>query len=126
MSNRRQFIATFPLSGLALLSACGDKATPPVASPAPTSAAAQEPAQAPPPAGAASAAMLDPADAGAVALGYVTDAKTTRDAKHTAGAACSNCALFGGKAGDSVGPCPLFGGKQVMAKAWCRGYTKKA
>lgn len=70
--------------------------------------------------------MVDPADATAVALGYVTVASTTKDAKHTAGAACSNCALFGGKAGDAAGPCPLYAGKQVAATAWCTAYAKKA
>jgi hypothetical protein len=70
--------------------------------------------------------MVDPADATAVALGYVPDASTTQNAKHTAGASCANCALFGGKAGEASGSCPLFAGKQVAAKAWCTGYTKKA
>jgi hypothetical protein len=70
--------------------------------------------------------MVDPADATAVALGYVADASTTQNAKHIAGAACANCALFGGKAGDTAGPCPLYAGKQVAAKAWCTGYAKKA
>ena len=75
---------------------------------------------------AATGQMVDPADAAAVALGYVADATTTKDAKHTAGAACGNCALFGGKAGDASGPCPLFAGKMVAATGWCTAYAKKA
>jgi hypothetical protein len=70
--------------------------------------------------------MVNPSDAVAVALGYVADAKTAKDAKHTPGAACSNCALFGGKAGDTAGPCPLYAGKQVAAIGWCTAYAKKA
>lgn len=70
--------------------------------------------------------MVDPADVTAVALGYVPDANTTKDNKHTAGAACVNCALFGGKAGDPSGPCPLYPGKQVSATGWCTAYAKKA
>lgn len=126
MSTRRRFIAILPLSGLSMLSACGEKPAPLAAGPTAAPAAAPAPAQAPPPAIVATGVLVDPADAGAVALGYVADANSAKDAKHTAGAACSNCALFGGKAGDTVGPCPLFAGKQVAAKAWCTGYAKKA
>jgi len=69
--------------------------------------------------------MVDPTDASAVALGYVSDAKTSKDPKHVAGAACANCALFGGQAGDAAGSCPLYVGKQVAAAGWCTGYVKK-
>lgn len=124
MSNRRRFIAVLPFSGLSLLSACGEKASAPAVQTAP--APAPTPAPAPPPASAAAGAMLDPNEASAVALGYVADATDTKDARHSAGAACANCALFGGNAGDRDGPCPLFGGKRVAAKGWCTGYAKKA
>lgn len=73
--------------------------------------------------------MVDPKDAGAVALGYAAEASQTDVAKYpkyAAGLACGNCALFGGKAGDAAGPCPLFAGKQVSAKGWCSAYAKKA
>jgi High potential iron-sulfur protein len=73
--------------------------------------------------------MVDPKDAAALALGYVAEAAQADTAKfkmYTAGAACSNCALFGGKAGDAAGACPLFAGKQVSAKGWCSAYAKKA
>lgn len=69
--------------------------------------------------------MVDPADAAAVALGYVADATTTKNPKHVTGAACGNCALFAGKAGDTSGPCPLFPGKQVSVEGWCTAYVKK-
>ena len=138
MQTRRRFITIFPLAGMSALAACGDKAGPstvaqaPAAAPAPASAPTAGPASPPAPASpttpavAATGPMVDPADAAAVALGYVSDAKTTRDAKHTAGAACGNCALFGSKAGDPSGPCPLFAGKQVAATGWCTAYAKKA
>lgn len=69
--------------------------------------------------------MVDPSEATAVALGYVTNAATTKDPKHLAGSACANCALFGGKAGDAAGACPLYAGKQVAAAGWCTAYVKK-
>lgn len=70
--------------------------------------------------------MVDPAEPGATALGYVADSKSAKDPKHVAGAACGNCLLFAGKPGDAAGPCPLFPGKQVAATGWCTAYQKKA
>lgn len=73
--------------------------------------------------------MLDPADPAAVALGYVAVASKADTAKYknyVAGSLCSNCALYGGKAGDAAGPCPLFPGKQVSAAGWSSAYVKKA
>ena len=70
--------------------------------------------------------MVDQSDASAVKLGYVSDAKATKDPKYLAGSACANCALFGGKAGEISGPCPLYAGKQVAASGWCSAYAKKA
>lgn len=69
--------------------------------------------------------MVDPNDPAAKGLGYVADAKATTDPKHTPGAACANCALFGGQSGDASGPCPLFAGKTVAASGWCTAYAKK-
>ena len=69
------------------------------------------------------------ADPQAAALGYVTDASRTdvkKYPKYAAGQACSNCALYQGKAGDALGACPLFAGKQVSAKGWCSAWAKKA
>ena len=70
--------------------------------------------------------MVDPGDAAAVALGYVANATTSKNAKYTTGANCANCALFGGKTGDASGPCPLFAGKLVASAGWCTAYAKKA
>ena len=137
MTTRRRFIEIVPLAGVALLAACSDKAPPPAATPpatspapapAPTAAPAAE-APAAPPAAAANASPVDPTEPTAVALGYVTDASKADSAKfktYAAGQACSNCALFGGKAGDASGSCPLFAGRAVAAKGWCSGYAKKA
>jgi len=134
MNSRRHFIAILPLAGLSILSACSDKAapTPAAAAPAPTPAPdsiaspAASATPAPQPATAATGPMVDPAEPGAIALGYVADAKATKDPKHAAGAACGNCALFAGKPGEAAGPCPLFSGKQVSASGWCTAYQKKA
>ena len=135
MTTRRRFIEIIPLAGVGLLSACSDKA-PPAASPPATAPApapvAQAPTPAPSPAPAAAAtnaAPVDPTEPTAVALGYVSDATQADGTKfktYTAGRSCSNCALFGGKAGDASGPCPLFAGRAVSAKGWCSGYAKKA
>ncbi len=81
---------------------------------------------APQPVADATGPMVDPAEATAMALGYVPDAKATLDAKHAVGAACANCALFAGKQGEAAGPCPLYPGKRVAAAGWCTAYQKKA
>ncbi|HSV68855.1 MAG TPA: high-potential iron-sulfur protein [Methylibium sp.] len=102
MTARRQFIQWIPLAGLALAAARGAQAAAP---------------------------MVDPKDANAVALGYVTEAAKADKAKYktyAAGQLCSNCQLFQGKAGDAAGGCPLFAGKQVAAGGWCSAYVKKA
>lgn len=133
MTTRRRFIQTVPLSGVALLVACSDKAPPPAAAPASPPAAAPAPppaAPAAPPAPVATGPMVDSsADPTAQALGYVSDAgkvDKTKYPNHGAGQACSSCALYQGAAGADAGPCPLFAGKQVSAKGWCSSYAKKA
>jgi hypothetical protein len=71
---------------------------------------------------------VDESDATALALGYVavaSRADTGRFKSYAPGQACSNCALFGGKAGDASGACPLFAGRLVAAPGWCSGYVKK-
>ena len=135
-TTRRRFIEILPLAGASLLAACSDKAAPPPAAaavdPTPTPAAATPVAPAPAPAPAMAGGtmpMVDEKDPAAVGLGYVADASRADAARfkaYTAGAACSNCALFAGKPGDSSGPCPLFAGRQVAAKGWCSAYAKKA
>ena len=135
MTTRRRFIEIMPLAGAALLAACGDKNAPapeiaaPVPAPAPAAAppapaAAVEPMAAP----AAAVTPLDEASGQAVGLGYVSDAQRVDGTKYknfAAGQACSNCALYQGKAGDTSGPCPLFAGYSVTAKGWCSAYSKK-
>lgn len=39
--------------------------------------------------------------------------------------ACTNCALFQGKASDAWGGGPLFGSRQVAGKGWCNAWAKK-
>jgi High potential iron-sulfur protein len=73
--------------------------------------------------------MVAASDPLATSLGYVAvaaQADVAKFPKYVAGQACSNCALYQGKAGDASGPCPLFAGKQVAAAGWCSGYAKKA
>jgi High potential iron-sulfur protein len=77
----------------------------------------------------AQANLLSEKDATAVNLGYVADASKADKAKYktwAAGQACSNCALFQGKATDAAAACPLFAGKVVTSKGWCSAYAKKA
>jgi hypothetical protein len=69
---------------------------------------------------------LSPSDPSAQALGYVEDNTKTSSPKHKAGADCSNCMFFEGKAGDAWGPCKLFPGKDVNAKGWCTAHQPKA
>jgi len=73
-------------------------------------------------------AMLSEKDPQAVALGYVADASrvdTKKFPKFAAGQACSNCALYQGKATDAAAGCPLFAGRQVAGKGWCSAWVKK-
>ena len=144
MTTRRQLIQSIPAlplmtaaSATALLAACGDKkatetaaplpapAPAPMAAPAPAPVAAATPQAAP---AAASGPLLDEKDAQAIALGYVAvaaKADKPKFPKYADGQLCSNCALYQGGAADQGG-CPLFPGKQVLAKAWCSAYSKKA
>lgn len=70
--------------------------------------------------------MVKEDDAQAKSLAYVADATKSKHAKYAAGAACSNCALYQGKAGDAAGGCGIFPGKHVAGKGWCSAYAKKA
>jgi hypothetical protein len=68
-------------------------------------------------------------DSVAAALGYVSDAKrvdTKASPTYQAGATCSTCSWYQGKAGDPAGgPCTFFPGKNVDANGWCRMWNKK-
>jgi hypothetical protein len=132
MTTRRRFIMMVPLTGAALAAACSDKAAAPEADPAtapPAPAQTAAPAAEPTPAAPVSTgAMVDEADATAMALGYVADAARVDTVKHpnfAAGSACANCVLYQGAAGSEAGPCPLFASKQVSAQGWCVSYAKK-
>lgn len=75
------------------------------------------------------APLVAETDGNAVALGYKADASKVDAKKYPARKpthACSNCALYGGKATDAAGGCPLFAGKSVAAKGWCSAYAPKA
>lgn len=77
---------------------------------------------------AATGPLLDEKDPQAVALGYVAvaaKADKVKFPKYADGQACSNCALYLGGAAEQGG-CPLFPGKQVLGKAWCSAWVKKA
>ena len=71
---------------------------------------------------------VDPNDAQAKILGYVTDA-TKVDAKanpnYKAGQHCANCIQYTGKAGDAEGGCNLFPGKSVKSGGWCKVWVLK-
>jgi len=144
MTTRRQLIQSIPaiplmtaVGATALLAACGKKETAEVAAPTPAPAPAAEPAPAAAPVAEAPAApaasvatgpLVDEKDAAAIGLGYVavaTKADKTKFPKYADGQQCSNCALYQGGAA-AQGGCPLFAGKQVLSKAWCSAYNKKA
>ena len=139
MTTRRQLIQSIPalpligtLGATTLLAACGDKKSVEVAAPAPAApvAAAAAPAPAAPAAAApaTAGALLDEKDPQATALGYVAvaaKADKTKFPKYADGQQCSNCALYQGGTAEQGG-CPLFPGKQVLGKAWCSAYNKKA
>jgi High potential iron-sulfur protein len=77
----------------------------------------------------AQGAMVAEADGNAVGLGYkalATKVDKAKYPKYAAGQACSNCALYQGKATDKAGGCPLFAGKQVAGAGWCSAWAKKA
>jgi len=140
MTTRRQLIRSIPAIPLmtaagatTLLAACGEKKTAEVVAPAPAPApmAAPAPVTQTPAAPAASVAtgpLVDEKDAQAIGLGYVAVAANADKAKfpkYADGQLCSNCSLYQGGAADQGG-CPLFAGKQVLGKAWCSAYNKKA
>ena len=127
---RRQFVQIFPLVGLGLLAACGDKKPASVAAPTTPSPAPAPVAAAPVPVAAATnLPMVAADDATAVSLGYVSDETKVDKAKfaqHVAGTKCGNCSVYQGAAGSANSGCPLFPGKHVAANGWCSAYVKKA
>jgi High potential iron-sulfur protein len=71
---------------------------------------------------------LDPNDAQAKALGYVTDTAKV-DAKanpaHKPDQTCSRCLQFVGTPADKTGGCKIFPGKSVAGPGWCKVYVLK-
>jgi len=133
MTSRRQFIQIVPLTGVALVVGCSEKA----ATPAPTPAApvAAAPAATTPPVTPATPAsttllpLVDEKDPTATALGFVTDATKADTAKfktYAAGQNCGSCVLYQSAQGSAQGGCPLFAGRHVKAISWCSSYAKKA
>lgn len=154
MTTRRQLIQSIPALPLmtsagatALLVACGKKeeagrtsSSSVSSSPAPSVSTDAAPASGSTAANAgstgnsagtanvASGSLLDEKDAQAIALGYVAvaaNADKVKFPKYESGQACSNCSLYLGGAAEQGG-CPLFPGKQVLSKAWCSAWVKKA
>jgi hypothetical protein len=71
---------------------------------------------------------LDPNDAYAKAMGFVTDTASADSAKfpkHSPDQSCAKCQLFQGADGAEKGPCSFFGGRQVPAGGWCRNFKPK-
>lgn len=67
-------------------------------------------------------------DPQAKSLSYVHDAASIDSAKQPrfkAGQACSNCALYQGKADDEWAGCSIFPGKAVKGTGWCSVYAPK-
>lgn len=65
--------------------------------------------------------LVSPDSPEAKALGYVEDAKTSKESP--GGNHCGDCALFQGASGAVQGPCQIFPGKQVKAAGWCRSWA---
>lgn len=77
----------------------------------------------------AAAGPVDPNEAQAKSLGYVTDA-TKVDAKanpnYKPGQHCGNCLQAPtAKAGDKQVACNIFAGRMVNANGWCKVYVAK-
>ena len=75
----------------------------------------------------ASSHRVDPADANAVALGYVEDATrvdASRFKSYRPGQSCASCSQIQGAAGAEWRPCLLFPDKLVKAAGWCSAYVR--
>ena len=67
-------------------------------------------------------------DPQAKSLAYVHDATTIDGAKqprYKDGQACTNCALYQGKADDEWAGCSIFPGRLVKGTGWCNVYARK-
>ncbi len=71
---------------------------------------------------------LDPSDATAKSLGFVTDTGKVDGAAnptHKATQKCANCVQYQGKAGDAAAGCNIFAGHSVPANGWCKVWAQK-
>ena len=60
-------------------------------------------------------------------LQYVTDAKTSKNAKYKAGSKCGSCKFFNAaKAEGGYAPCTMMGMKYVTNCGWCSSFAAKA
>lgn len=133
LEERRRFLKIVGGSAVLMpvlgISACsgGDDKAPAAAAPkvdkAPSvESAAEAPAK---PSGMPKLAEDDPQ---AKSLAYVHDAADIDAAmqpRFKAGQACSNCALYQGKADDEWAACSIFPGKAVKGTGWCTVYAPK-
>ena len=65
----------------------------------------------------------------AKAVAYHADASKVDAKKHlkyAKGQTCANCQLYAADGNKPSGGCALFYGKDVLAKAWCNAWEKKA
>ena len=129
---RRRFLkilgggaALMPVIGLSACSG-GENKTPAAGTPKADTATAEGTAEAPAmPSGMPKLSEDDPQ---AKSLAYVNDAASIDGAKQPrfkAGQACSNCALYQGKASDEWAGCSIFPGKAVKGTGWCTVYAPK-
>jgi len=80
------------------------------------------------PAKASGMPQLSEDDPQAKSLAYVHDVSSIDTATQTrfkAGQACSNCALYQGKASDEWAGCSIFAGKAVKGTGWCTVYAPR-
>jgi hypothetical protein len=111
-----------PIVGLSACSGGEDKA-PAAAAPKPGSAPSAEA-----PAKSSGMPQLSEDDPQAKSLAYVHDVSsidTASQSRFKAGQACSNCALYQGKASDEWAGCSIFAGKAVKGTGWCTVYAPK-
>ncbi|MBP9680894.1 MAG: high-potential iron-sulfur protein [Bacteriovorax sp.] len=72
-------------------------------------------------------AVASPTEGMGKTLKYVTDAKTTKEAKFKAGSNCGNCKFYNAaKAEGGYAPCTMMGMKYVTNCGWCASYAVKA
>lgn len=71
-------------------------------------------------------AVASPTEGMGKTLQYVTDATTTKNAKHKAGNSCGNCKFYNAnKAEGGYAPCTMMGMKYVTNCGWCTSYAAK-